>query len=117
MSNQYSQQSATRKDLDDLHRKFDEHYADRMDRIEKKLDQLTDAVVSLARAEEKIAVLIEDTQEIKNAVNSHTTRIHQLEIDVSKNKSNLKSLFNFFWTGIGAIMTVLVAIALNAFLP
>jgi len=24
------QQRATRKDLDDLHRKFDEHYADRM---------------------------------------------------------------------------------------
>lgn len=116
MSMDNNQQGATRKDLDDLHRKFDEHYADRMDRIEKKLDQLTDAVVSLARAEEKIAVLIEDTQEIKNVVNSHTSRIHQLELDVSKNKSNLKSLFNFFWTAVGAGITVVLAMALNSIL-
>ena len=79
--------SATQKDLDDLHRRFDEHYAERMDRIEKKLDELTNAVVSIARAEEKIVVLIEDTAEIKAAVNSHTNRLHELELDVSKNKS------------------------------
>lgn len=108
---------ATQKDLDDLHRKFDEHYADRMERIEKKLDQLTSAVVSIARAEEKIAVLIEDTQEIKSSLNAHTNRLHQLELNVSKNTGNLKSLFNFFWTAVGAITTVMVAIGLNAFLP
>lgn len=109
--------NATQRDLDDLHRRFDEHYADRMERIEKKIDQLTDAVVSLARAEEKIAVLIEDTQEIKVALNSHTNRLHQLELDVSKNKANLKSLFNFFWTAVGAVTTVLVAMGVSAFLP
>jgi chromosome segregation ATPase len=105
--------NATQKDLDDLHRRFDEHYAERMDRIEKKLDELTSAVVSIARAEEKIVVLIEDTAEIKAAVNSHTSRIHELELDVSKNKSNLKSLFNFFWTAVGAGITVALAMILN----
>jgi len=105
--------NATQKDLDDLHRRFDEHYAERMDRIEKKLDELTNAVVSIARAEEKIVVLIEDTAEIKAAVNSHTNRIHELELDVSKNKSNLKSLFNFFWTAVGAGITVALAMILN----
>ena len=109
--------NATQKDLDDLHRRFDEHYAERMDRIEKKLDELTNAVVSIARAEEKIVVLIEDTAEIKAAVNSHTNRIHELELDVSKNKSSLKSLFNFFWTAVGAITTVLVAMAMNSIMP
>jgi succinate dehydrogenase/fumarate reductase flavoprotein subunit len=118
--------NATQKDLDELHRRFDEHYAERMDRIEKKLDELTNAVVSIARAEEKIVVLIEDTAEIKliedtaeikAAVNSHTNRIHELELDVSKNKSNLKSLFNFFWTAVGAVTTVLVAMAISNILP
>ena len=109
--------SATQKDLDDLHRRFDEHYAERMDRIEKKLDELTNAVVSIARAEEKIVVLIEDTAEIKAAINSHTNRLHELELDVSRNKANLKSLFNFFWTAVGAITTVLVAMAMNSILP
>lgn len=108
------QQKATQKDLDDLNHRFDERYADRMDRIEKKLDQLTDAVVSLARAEEKIAILIEDTQEIKNAVNSHTTRIHQLELGVAKNSSDLSTLAKFFWTVLGAGISVIVAIIISS---
>jgi len=111
------ERNATQRDLDDLHRRFDEHYAERMDRIEKKLDELTNAVVSIARAEEKIVVLIEDTAEIKAAVNSHTNRLHELELDVSKNKSNLKSLFNFFWVAVGGVTTVLVAMAMNSILP
>jgi len=114
---QQEDRGATQKDLNELHRRFDEHYAERMDRIEKKLDELTNAVVSIARAEEKIVVLIEDTAEIKAAVNSHTNRLHELELDVSKNKSNLKSLFNFFWVAVGGVTTVLVAMAMNSILP
>ena len=109
-------QKATQKDLDDLHRKFNERYEERMDRIEKKLDQLTNAVVSIARAEEKIAVLIEDTQEIKAAVNSHTNRIHQLELDSSQNKSNLKTLYNLFWAVVTGAITVVVAMGMDMFL-
>lgn len=107
------QQRATQKDLDELHRKFDEHYSDRMSRIETKLNQLTDAVVSLARAEEKIAVLIEDMSEIKHMVNSHTNRIHQLELDVSRNSSNLTTLSKFFWTAVGAGVSVAVALLIG----
>ena len=108
-----AEMTASQRDLDDLHRKFDEHYAERMDRIEKKLNQLTDAVVSIARAEEKIAVLIEDTREIKEALNSNIHRIHQLEIDNEKNKSSLKNLGMFFWTAVSAITTVVVAIIIS----
>lgn len=107
--------NASQKDLDELHRKFDEHYAERMDRIERKLNQLTDAVVSIARAEEKIAVLIEDTREIKESLNSHTTRIQQLELDVSRNSSNLTTLLKFFWTAVGAGVSVFVAIIISGF--
>lgn len=109
-------QRATQRDLDDLHRKFDERYEERMDRIERKLDELTNAVVSIARAEEKIAVLIEDTQEIKGAVNSHTNRIHQLELDASQNKSNLKTLFNLFWAVVTGAITIVVAMGVDFFL-
>ena len=111
-----AKQQATQRDLDDLHRKFDETYSGRMQRIEKKLDELTTAVVSIARAEEKIVTLIEDTQEIKNMVNSHTNRIHQTELDVSRNTSNLKTLYNLFWTISGAVITVLIAIGISSVL-
>lgn len=105
--------TASQRDLDDLHRKFDEHYAERMDRIEKKLNQLTDAVVSIARAEEKIAVLIEDTREIKESLNKNIQRIHQLEIDNEKNKTSLKTLGTFFWTALSAVSTVVVAFLIS----
>jgi chromosome segregation ATPase len=103
MSDEKNISSVTQRELDDLHRKFDEHYEDRMDRIERKLNQLTDAVVSIARAEEKIAVLIEDTREIKQSLHQHVNRIHQLEVDVEQNKNGLSNLAKFFWTLTGAI--------------
>lgn len=106
-------QSASQKDLDDLHRKFDEHYSERMDRIENKLDQLADAVVSIARAEEKIAVLIEDTREIKEVLNSNNKRLSSLEIDVEKNKAGLSALSKFFWIAVGSVASVLAAMVIN----
>jgi predicted RNase H-like nuclease (RuvC/YqgF family) len=112
-NNSRSDMTASQRDLDDLHRKFDEHYAERMDRIEKKLNQLTDAVVSIARAEEKITVLIEDTREIKEALSNNIQRIHQLEIDNEKTKSSLKNLGMIFWTAVSAVTTVVVAIVIS----
>lgn len=113
MADDHKTKEATKGDLDNLSKKFDDHYSDRMDRIEKKLDALTSAVVSIARAEEKIAVLIEDTQEIKAAVNSHTNRIHELEIDVEQNKNGLRNLGKFIWTFIGAGSTIIVAMIMG----
>ena len=109
MSNENEQPKATQKELNDLHRKFDEHYGDRMDRIEKKLDELTSAVVSIARAEEKITALMDDSHEIKQALNQHVNRIHQLEIDVDQNKNGLQNLSKFFWIVITAVVTTGVA--------
>jgi chromosome segregation ATPase len=113
---------ATKEYLVDLHKRLDIHQESdekndaRMDRIENKLDTLTNAVVSIARAEEKIMVLIEDTHEMKGAINAHTNRIHNLEIDTTQNKSNLKTLFNLFWTIAGATLTVLVAMGIGFYI-
>jgi len=109
------EQNASQKDLDDLHKKFDDHYEDRMDRIERKLNQLTDAVVSIARAEEKIAVLIEDTREIKESLNDNMERIRHLEVDNEKNKSALRNLSTFFWTVVSAATTIVVTIVVNQY--
>jgi SMC interacting uncharacterized protein involved in chromosome segregation len=105
--------NASQKDLEDLHRKFDDHYADRMDRIERKLNQLTDAVVSIARAEEKIAVLIEDTREIKDSLNQHVNRIQQLEVDVEQTKGGLSNLSKFLWIVVGALVAGVVTFGLG----
>lgn len=115
MADDKKEQNASQKDLDDLHKKFDDHYEDRMDRIERKLNQLTDAVVSIARAEEKIAVLIEDTREIKESLNDNMERIRYLEVDNEKSKSALRNLSTFFWTVVSAATTIVVTIVVSQY--
>ena len=103
MSDERETPKASQKELDNLHKKFDEHYEDRMDRIERKLDELTNAVVSIARAEEKITALMDDSHEVKQALNHHVNRIHQLEVNVEQNKNGLQNLSKFMWILVTAV--------------
>ena len=107
--------STTKAQYENLEKKIDEHMRhatladERMTRIEEKLDQLADAVVSIARAEEKIAALIEDTRDIKVAVNNTYERLHEVELASTKNTSDLKTLNKFFWIIASATITVAVS--------
>lgn len=104
---------ATQKQqIDSIERKIDEHIEDtrlehrRLEIMEEKLDKLSEAVVSIARAEEKIAVLVEDTRDIKLAVNENTKKIHELELTTSGHSSELKGITKFFWMVAAAAVTV-----------
>jgi hypothetical protein len=68
-----------------------------MHRIEKKLDQLAEAVVSIARAEEKIAVLMQDSKDIKMTLTETTNRVQKIELAAQSNTADLKMLNKFFW--------------------
>ena len=112
--------NTTAKSIDTLSEKIDLHMAEaragvaRMDRMEAKIDQLADAVVSIARAEEKIAILMQDTKEIKEAFVSSTMQLHKLEMKTNANTSDLKTLGKFFWIVVGAAASVAVsAIAMS----
>lgn len=113
-------QSGTVKAIDSLTEKIDQHVlearagAARMDRMEAKIDQLADAVVSIARAEEKIAILMQDSKDIKEAFVHATRKMHEIEMKTEANTSDLKTLGKFFWIVIGAAASVAVsAIAMS----
>jgi chromosome segregation ATPase len=95
--------TTTRTQLQDLERKMDQHMTQaknsegRMHRIEDKLDQLAEAVISIARAEEKIAILMQDTKDIKFSLADTSHRIQQVELAARSNESDLKILNKFFW--------------------
>ena len=112
--------NATAKSLDLLSDKIDIHMAEaragvaRMDRMESKIDQLADAVISIARAEEKIAILMQDTKEIKESFATSTIHLHKLEMRTEANSTDLKTLGKFFWIVVGAAASVAVsAIAMS----
>ena len=69
----------------------------RLDRIEEKLDSLADAVIALARAEEKIHTLTafskQQSEQIQNLIN----RIDKVENMVTQNSSTVTLINKTFW--------------------
>ena len=102
------EEKATRREVDDLDRRFN--------RLEDKLTELTDAVITIARVEEKISTVIDDTKEVKTMVNTHTTRIHELEKNETRNASNLKTISGIAYAVGGATVTAVMTLIINYYL-
>jgi len=76
----------------------------RLDRIEGKIDKLSDAVISIARAEEKLAGLQSDQLKLYDRMNKFSEKLDCIETSVVKNESAVK-LINFL------LGTIVVAVA------
>jgi phosphosulfolactate synthase (CoM biosynthesis protein A) len=109
-------QATTKTYLENLERKIDYHINqstssdERMNRIEDKIDHLADAVISIARAEEKIAGLMQNTKDIKTAIIQASDKIQLIEIQTINNTSDLRTLNKFFWL----IATTTITVAATA---
>ena len=99
---------ADRHEVEDLDRRFE--------KIESKITELTDAVVAIARAEEKITRVMETQQDMKNSINNHTNRIHDLELSESKNSASLKMISTLAWTILGGIVTAVAGIVISIYM-
>lgn len=86
-----------------------ENTSTRLDRIEGKLDQLTEAMVAMARAEEKIANLQEDHQNTFERLNKHSEKLDQIERVCNDNHRTINVISKLFWivtvAVIGSIVT------------
>lgn len=74
----------------------------RLDRIEDKIDKLSDAMVSLARSEEKIQSLETDRQLTVDRLNGHSNRLNSLENQVDDNNATVKAINRVFWIAVTA---------------
>ena len=70
---------------------------DRLDRIENKLDSLSDAIVSLARAEEKITMLAKYGEAQASQILKIVERLESLEQKVSSNEIVVNVINKLFW--------------------
>ena len=81
----------------------------RLTRIEEKLDRLADAMISLARAEEKIESLQEDHNKQYNRINKLSMKIDDIEKIVRDNQRSVQFMHKLFWVVVvaaaGAITT------------
>ena len=60
-------------------RRNNAQYYQRLDRIEEKIDKLSDAMVSIARAEERIVAIEADRHDHWNRMNSHSLKLDSHE--------------------------------------
>ena len=70
---------------------------DRLNRIEEKLDKLAEAVVALARAEEKIETLTSFSKQQSEMIIGLGNRITKVEEMVQSNASTVGIINKIFW--------------------
>jgi chromosome segregation ATPase len=86
-----------------------ENTASRLDRIEEKLDKLTDAMVAMARAEEKIINLQEDQYNMFERMNKHSEKLDEIERVCNDNHRTICIINKLFWVVTVAVIGSIVA--------
>ena len=86
--------------------------AARLDRIEEKIDRMSEAIISLARAEEKIITLTsfskQQSEQIQNVIN----KVEALEKKVESNASTVNIINKMFWIVMAAAATAITGMLL-----
>lgn len=84
----------------------------RLDRIEEKIDKMADAIIALARAEEKISAQEESTRIILKRMVAQDDRLRLIERDLSHVEDTTKTIKSVVWTittaVIGSIVSAIV---------
>tara|TARA_R100000951_G_scaffold56658_2_gene47573 strand:+ start:402 stop:704 length:303 start_codon:yes stop_codon:yes gene_type:complete len=84
----------------------------RLDRIEEKIDKMAEAIIALARAEEKIIALDETTRTILKRLVSQDIRLIEVEKELSLVQDTSKTMGNIiktiFTATIGSIAAAII---------
>ena len=84
----------------------------RLDRIEEKIDKMADAIIALARAEEKITALDETTRIILKRMVAQDERLRTVEQLQADTEGTLKTIKSITWTFVSAVVTGLAGAVL-----
>ena len=79
-----------------------ETQAQRLDRIEDKIDKLSDAMVSLARAEEKLIAIEKNNHSSVERMNRFSQKLDAIEKKVDENAHTVGIINRLFWVVIVA---------------
>ena len=74
----------------------------RLDKIEDKIDKLTDTMVSMARAEEKITALRTDQNKMYERINRLSGKLDDIQFKVDENARTVALVNKLFWVAIVA---------------
>ena len=81
--------------------------AARLDRIEEKIDRMSDVIISLARAEERISTITEFGKQQGEQILTLINRVDRLEILVRENAQTVNIINKLFWIVIAGSATAI----------
>lgn len=84
--------------------------ANRLDRIEEKIDKLSDAMISLARAEERLISIETNNANQYERINKMSLKIDNLQSEVDKAKYTTSAISKLFWVILASISGTLAAV-------
>ena len=82
----------------------------RLDRIEAKIDKLADAMITIARAEEKLLSMEQKYSAQYERMNKFSAKLDDLEKIVTENSATVNTINKLFWI---ALIAMAGAIATN----
>tara|TARA_A100001011_G_C14021771_1_gene719770 strand:+ start:187 stop:486 length:300 start_codon:yes stop_codon:yes gene_type:complete len=95
--------------MPDLKQEVEINMNSRLDKIEEKLDRLTEAMISMARAEEKINSLQKENAKTYDRLNKLSQKLDDIQSRVDENARTVTLINKLFWVVIvaasGAIAT------------
>lgn len=93
----------------ELTQEIDLHMERRLDKIEEKIDRLADAMVSIARAEEKLAQMETKQSAHYDRMNRFSQKLDDIEVQVRDNASTVNLINKLFWVAIVAVSGAVAA--------
>lgn len=83
--------------------------AHRLDRIENKIDKLSDAVISLARAEEKLINLENDRNTMLDKITRIEKKIDNVDLRMTEQETTSRVIIKIFWIVLTAMVGACIA--------
>ena len=77
----------------------------RLDRIEAKIDKLSDTIISLARAEEKLISLENDKKFLMERMLKNEEKIDIIDKKVDETNVTVRVINRLFWIAVAAVIT------------
>ena len=82
---------------------------ERLTRIEEKVDKLSDAIISIARAEEKLIQLGTLTDVLFKKIEDMNTRMMEMEKSVAETRAFMNGFNKITWIFISGLLTAMAA--------
>ena len=82
---------------------------DRLTRIEEKVDKLSDAIISIARAEEKLIQLGTLTDVLFKKIEDMNSRMMEMERSVAETKAFMNGFNKITWVFLSGLLTAIAA--------